>query len=159
MWCTVRCLGGMCTHTCSCKACICFVDFICFLHVFFCKPYVLCMFFFNSISFLYVFFFWFYTFFIYFSATHIFFWKSICLFCDSICVICDSIFFCDSYVFVIHMFYLQSICFLPSSYVIWCNEWLCMAEQIMHHLHYFPAHTPPHHKCHDCAWQWEKISS
>src|SRR5882724_2944033 len=49
-----------------------------------------------------------YVFCMFFSASHMFY----------VCFFFDSIFFCDSYVFVIHMFYLQSICFLPSSYVI-----------------------------------------
>jgi len=139
------------THTCSCKACICFVISYVFC-MFFSASHMFMYVFFNSISFLYVFFFWFYTF-LYFSAIHIyFFWKSICFFCDSICVILWFHFFCWSICFIYnHMF-------SSSSYVILiANDDCAWLSRSCHHLHYFPAHTPPT-KCHDCAWQWEKQS-
>src|SRR5882762_245921 len=50
--------GGMCARARLCKARICFIcDFISFLYVFFCDPYVFCMFSFSDfICFLHVFF-------------------------------------------------------------------------------------------------------
>jgi len=108
-------------------------------------------FFFNSISFCTVFFSDFITFYIFFCNSYIFL-EIHMFFLVFIYVLSVIPFFCDPYVLsTIHMF-------LYSSYVIWCNEWLCMAEQINASPSLFSCHTPPHHKCHElCMTMGENL--